>query len=170
MKLGRGDGSKKWALRAGSRLNLLFTHLGYTAFAMDQSGISQNRRSNRSPVLLSAKLVAGGAEVAVILRNMSSEGALVEATTLPVEGSATVFKRNELSVEGRIIWVAGRYAGIAFDRMLEPAELLRNVPRPRQKFDQQFRRPGFACRPLSDSDRQMFEVWATAAPVARPGD
>ena len=137
---------------------------------MDQSSNSQNRRANRSPVLLSAKLSLGGEELAVVLRNLSSEGALVEGAQLPVEGSATVFKRNELSVSGRVVWVERRFAGIAFDRKLEPSELLRQVPRPRQRFDQQFRRPGLACRPLSEADRKMLEMWATAAPVARPGD
>src|SRR5580765_5825048 len=134
---------------------------------MDQSNLTQNRRSNRSPVLLSAKLSLGGEELSVILRNLSSEGALVEGAHLPVDGSATVFKRNELSVAGRVVWVAGRFAGIAFDRKLEPAELLRQVPRPRQKFEQQFRRPGLSSsRPLSASDRQMLEMWAAAAPTA----
>lgn len=137
---------------------------------MDQSSITQNRRSNRSPVLLSAKLVLGGDEVGVVLRNLSSEGALVEGANLPIEGTATIFKRNELSVSGRVVWVAGRYAGIAFDRKLEPGELLRQVPRPRQKFEAQFRRPGLTCRPLSPEDRKMLEMWAAAAPVARPGD
>ena len=137
---------------------------------MDQSSITQNRRSNRSPVLLSAKLSLGGEELPVVLRNLSSEGALVEGAHLPVEGSATVFKRNELNVAGRVVWVESRFAGIAFDRKLEPNELLRQVPRPRQKFDQNFRRPGLACQPLSDADRKMLEMWATSAPVARPGD
>jgi hypothetical protein len=137
---------------------------------MDQSSLTQNRRSNRSPVLLSAKLSMGGEELSVVLRNLSSEGALVEGSQLPVEGSATVFKRNELSVAGRVVWVERRLAGIAFDRELEPSELLRQVPRPRQKFDPNFRRPGLACRPLSDSDRKMLEVWMTQAPVGRPGD
>jgi hypothetical protein len=137
---------------------------------MDQSGITQNRRSNRSPVLLSAKIALGGDELAVVLRNLSADGALVEGEHLPVEGSAAIFKRNELSAAGRVVWVAGRYAGIAFDRKLEPAELLRQVPRPRQRFPQEFRRPGLACRPLSEADRQMLEMWATAAPVSRPGD
>lgn len=137
---------------------------------MDQSSITQNRRSNRSPVLLSAKLCLGGEELAVVLRNLSSEGALVEGAVLPIEGSATVFKRNELSVAGHVVWVERRFAGIAFDRKLEPSEVLREVPRPRQKFDQHFRRPGLACRPLSESDRKMLEMWATQAPVARPGD
>ena len=137
---------------------------------MDQSSIIQNRRSNRSPVLLSAKLSMGGDELPVVLRNLSAEGALVEGAQLPIEGSATVFKRNDLSVAGRVVWVERRFAGIAFDRKLEPSELLREVPRPRQKFDQQFRRPGLACRPLSEADRKMLELWAAAAPVARPGD
>jgi len=130
---------------------------------MDQSSASQNRRSTRSPVLLSAKVEVGGTEVPVILRNLSAEGALVEGAQLPPEGSATIFRRNELRVDGQIVWVEGRYAGIAFTRELERAELLREVPRPRQKFDQQFRRPGLACRPLSDADRKMVELWA--APV-----
>jgi hypothetical protein len=137
---------------------------------MDQSSLTQNRRSKRAPVLLSAKLSMGGEELPVVLRNLSSEGALVEGEHLPVEGSATVFKRNDLSVAGRVVWVERRFAGIAFDRKLEANELLRQVPRPRQRFDHQFRRPGLACRPLSDADRKMLEMWATAAPVARPGD
>jgi PilZ domain len=137
---------------------------------MDQSAITQNRRSSRSPVLLSAKLSLGGDEVSVVLRNLSSEGALVEGAQLPVEGSATVFKRNDLNAPGRVVWVAGRYAGIAFDRKLEPAELLRQVPRPRKKLEPQFRRPGFASQPLTDSDRKMLEMWATSGPMARPGD
>lgn len=151
-------------------LNEPFTPLGYEGFKMDQSGITQNRRSNRSPVLLSAKLIVGGEELPVVLRNLSSEGALVEGAQLPVEGSATLFKRNDLAVAGRVVWVERKFAGIAFDRKLEPSELLRQVPRPRQKFDQNFRRPGLTCQPLSESDRKMLEMWATSAPVTRPGD
>ena len=137
---------------------------------MDQSALAQNRRSNRSPVLLSATLAVSGGEMPVVLRNLSSEGALVEGAQLPIEGSATVFKRNDLTVGGHIVWVAGSYAGIRFDRKLEPSELLRQVPRPRQRFEHEFRRPGLACRPLSEADRKMLEMWATSAPVTRPGD
>ena len=135
---------------------------------MDQSSAAQNRRSNRSPVLLSAKIDVNGTLVPVILRNLSAEGALVEGTTLPSEGSATVFERNDLRVSSRIVWIEGRYAGVAFDRHLAREELLREVPRPRQKFEPQFRRPGLACRPLSDAERKMIEMWATLP--AQPGD
>ena len=135
---------------------------------MDQSSAAQNRRSNRSPVLLSAKIDVDGRLVPVVLRNLSAEGALVEGANLPAEGSATVFERNELRVSSRIVWVEGRYAGVAFDRHLAREELLREVPRPRQKFEPQFRRPGLACRPLSDAERKMIERWATLP--ARLGD
>lgn len=134
---------------------------------MDQSSASQNRRSTRSPVLLSAKVEVDGAEVSVILRNLSAEGALVEGGRLPREGSPTIFRRNDLCVHGQIVWVEGRYAGIAFSRQLEKTELLREVPRPRQKFEQQFRRPGLACRPLSEADRKMIELWMSPALLRR---
>jgi hypothetical protein len=128
---------------------------------MDESSITQNRRSTRSPVLLSAKVDVRGAEVAVILRNLSAEGALIEGANLPREGDATVFRRNELCVTGEIVWVEGRFAGVRFDRELNREELLRQVPRPRQKFEAQYRRPGLACRPLTDADRRMVEMWKT---------
>ena len=133
---------------------------------MDQSSITQNRRSKRSPLLLSAQIEVGGVPASVVVRNLSSEGALIEGANLPSEGTLTTFRRNELTVSGRIVWVQGRLAGIAFDRELEREELLRQVPKPRQKFDAHFRRPGLACQPLSDADRKMLELWATSAPVA----
>ena len=128
---------------------------------MDESSITQNRRSNRSPVLLSAKVDVRGTEVAVILRNLSAEGALIEGANLPREGDATVFRRNELCVTGEIVWVEGRFAGLRFDRELNREELLRQVPRPKQKFEEQYRRPGLSCRPLTDADRRMVEMWKT---------
>jgi hypothetical protein len=136
---------------------------------MDQSSITQNRRSNRSPMLLSAQIDMGGQPVSVVLRNLSSEGALIEGAKLPLVGTSTVFRRNELTVNGCIVWVQGRLAGIAFDRKLEREELLRQVPKPRQRFDAQFRRPGLACQPLTEADSKMLELWATSAPVAETG-
>lgn len=127
---------------------------------MDESSVTHNRRSSRSPVLLSAKVEVNGAEVPVILRNLSSEGALIEGAKLPAEGATTKFHRNDLTVDGRIVWVEGRYAGVAFDRHLDREELLRYVPKPRQRVEQQFRRPGLACTPLSEADRKMIQMWA----------
>ena len=128
---------------------------------MDQSSVTQNRRSGRSPVLLSAKIEVLGAEVAIILRNLSSQGALIEGPQLPPEGATTLFRRNDLAVKGTIVWVEGRFAGLAFDRHLERDELLRHVPKPRQRVEAQYRRPGLACEPLSEVDRKMVQMWTT---------
>jgi len=132
----------------------------------------KNRRSRRSPVLLAAAVEVAGAQVAVKLRNLSEEGALIEGETLPPEGTRTVFGRNELSVPGRVVWVQGRYAGIAFDEQLNPDEVLRHVPAPKPKTQQpgDFRRPGLACRPLSSYERRMLERWMTASPIGSLGE
>lgn len=137
---------------------------------MDQSSITQNRRSRRSPLLLSAQVDVNGTPASVVLRNLSSEGALIEGAKLPLVGTSTTFRRNDLCVNGRIVWVQGRLAGVAFDRELDREEMLRQVPKPRQKFDAHFRRPGLACRPLTEADRKMLELWATSAPVAESGN
>lgn len=126
---------------------------------MDESSMIQNRRSNRSPVLLSAKIDVNGAEVSVILRNLSSQGALIEGGELPEEGATTRFQRKDLTVKGKVVWVEGRFAGMAFDRPLEREELLQHVSKPRQRVEHQFRRPGLACEPLTEADRKMVQMW-----------
>ena len=126
---------------------------------MDESSITQNRRSRRSPVLLTATIYVGGLPVSVKLRNLSEEGALIESDRLPDEGTETVFERKETRLNGRVVWVQGQYAGVAFDTPLKREEVLRHIPAPRAKAQTEFRRPGFACRPLSPRERSMVETW-----------
>jgi hypothetical protein len=112
-------------------------------------------------VLLAATIEVAGRDVPVRLRNLSEQGALVEGDQLPLEGTSTLFQRKELRLRSRIIWVQGRFAGVAFDQPLKPEDVLRHVPKPRPKPQAEFRRPGFACRPLSDHERRMLERWMT---------
>ena len=132
--------------------------------------MNQNRRSRRSPVLLAASVEVDGVVMPVKLRNLSEEGALIEGESLPSEGTITFFERNDLRLKSRVVWVEGRYAGVAFARALKSEEVLRNVPKPRLRIDPDFRRPGLACRPLTADERKMVERWMTASPVARPGE
>ena len=134
---------------------------------MDQSSQSQNRRSKRAPVMLTAKLELAGDAQQVILRNLSTGGALVEGKWLPAEGSMVLFARNDLRIPAQVAWVEGKYAGIAFECPLERSEVLRQVPKPREKFEAQFRRPGLASKPLSDADRRMLQLWAIPGEVRR---
>lgn len=127
---------------------------------MDESSITQNRRSRRSNVLLSAAIEAGGASIAVTLRNLSTEGALIEGDDLPLEGSEVRFRRNELSVTSRVAWVHGKHAGVAFKRPIAPEDVLRNIPKPKYRAPVEFRRPALACRELTGEERRLAEGWA----------
>lgn len=137
---------------------------------MDQSSAASNRRTRRSNVLLAASIVADGAVTAVKLRNLSDEGALIEGDSLPAEGALVLFQRNELSVAGRVAWIRGRQAGIAFAEQLQPQEVLRNIPRPAAKPTPEFRRPGLACRPLSPQERRFIHHWVWSPPRSPVGD
>ena len=137
---------------------------------MDESGITQNRRSRRAPVLLAATIEVAGVPQSVKLRNLSSEGALIQGDRLPLEGTTTFFKRNELRLKSRVVWVHGTFAGVAFARALKPEEVLRHVPQPRQRANADFRRPGLACRPLTEQERRMVEKWMVSSPLGSLGD
>jgi len=137
---------------------------------MNESSPIKDRRSRRLPVLLIATLEVAGGPAPVKLRNLSEGGALVEADRLPLEGCTTYFERNELRLKGRVMWVQGRYAGVAFNERLEPNQVLRNVPRPRARVNVRFRRPGLACRPLTAVERRMIERWMDLSPAIWVGD
>jgi hypothetical protein len=106
----------------------------------------------------------------VKLRNLSSEGALIEGDRLPQEGETTFFSRKELRLKSYVAWVQGRFAGVAFARPLGKEELLRHVPKPRPRIQPEFRRPGLACRPLTVEERQMVERWMMAPVVNSVGE
>ena len=137
---------------------------------MDSSTSCQNRKSRRSQVLLTATIEAAGREQAVKLRNLSAEGALVEGDGLPVEGSNVRFCRNELCAQGRIVWVNGKFAGIAFGTKLEPEQVLRHVPSPRQVIQPKIWRPGFSAAKLSADQRRLAESWVWSPSASRPGE
>jgi hypothetical protein len=131
---------------------------------MDQSPISQNRHSRRSNVLLAASIETSGASISVKLRNLSTEGALIEGDGLPVEGSEVLFKRNQLSVRSRVAWVAGNQAGVAFNTPIAQEDVLRNIPKPKHRAPMDFKRPGLGRRQLSPEELRLAESW-----VWRPG-
>lgn len=139
---------------------------------MDESSSNQLRRSRRSPVLLTATIELGGSVHEVKLRNLSSDGALVEgAENLPEYASVT-FCRKELRVRARVAWVQGNHAGIAFDKALEPAEVLRHVPRREAKPlpSELFTRPAVTRHQLSTLERRWIQDWMDTNAMDRPGE
>ena len=137
---------------------------------MDQSSLTQNRRSRRSNVLLTAIVESGGATLEVRLRNLSAYGALVEGDALPPVGVEVTFCRKELSVGGRVAWVNGRQAGIAFAAELEPEQVLRHVPPMRQRIQPKFRRPGLVRHELSAEEQRVVDSWVWNNGSAKPGE
>lgn len=129
---------------------------------MSSVSADPNRRgSSRSNVLLKATLQSPGGSYEVVLRNLSEEGALVQGDKLPVAASRVLFHRQGLSVPGRVAWSHCGCAGIEFDVPLFPNELLRHVPRPSHKLPPLSKgRPGFANRPLTESERSLIKAWA----------
>ena len=124
---------------------------------MDQSSVTQNRRSRRSNVLMAATVETADGLVGVTLRNLSAEGALVEGDGITHPGSQVVFRKNELCVSGRIAWVSDRRAGISFDARLQPETVLRHIPSPRHRVEPSFKRPRLSSRTLSAEERRWCE-------------
>lgn len=137
---------------------------------MDESAITQNRRAGRSHVLMAASIEAGGEIVSVKLRNLSSEGALVEGSQLPCADSRVIFRKKELKLAARVAWVSGGRAGIAFDTRLDPEAVLRHVPRSKPQAKLDFRRPRIKAGDLSPGERKVAEDWIWGDPLQNLGD
>ena len=137
---------------------------------MDESSKTQNRRSRRSNVLMQAFVDCDGATVSVKLRNLSKDGALIEAAALPPVGAKVQFRKGELTLPGHVAWETGSRAGIAFDQALDPDSVLRHVPEPRQRLVLEHRRPRLRGQELSPGERKLAEEWIFGNPLPRVGD
>ena len=131
---------------------------------MDESIQAQNRRSRRSNVLMAAAIETESGQSGVTLRNLSADGALIEGDGIPPADSQVVFRKKDLVISGRIAWVNERRAGIAFDAKLEPETVLRHIPSPRHRIEQQFKRPGFRS-PLTDEERRWCATFIWDGPL-----
>jgi len=136
---------------------------------MDESQIVQNRRQRRSQVFMTAALDLSGSSLPVKMRNLSADGALVEGDKLPVEGTELVFRRQDLNVAARVIWVRNGRAGLAFKEQLAAEAVLRHVPVPRPRVMPMFRRPGFAER-TTDAQQMAADDWGWRPGFDRAGE
>lgn len=73
-----------------------------------------NRRAERTNLFLIATLYHGGDSVPVRLRNLSHQGALIEAANLPSAGTLVTLRRGKLEAKGRVVRAGDDKIGVEF--------------------------------------------------------
>lgn len=76
-----------------------------------EEGARAERRTN---LFVSATLSWPQGFAPATLRNLSTRGALIEASVLPAPGTSVHLSRGSLQIEGEVVWCKGRRAGLRF--------------------------------------------------------
>jgi hypothetical protein len=138
---------------------------------MDESNKSQNRRNKRALVLIAGKVRTERGTVEVRLRNLSRNGALLEADFPPPEGTEVVFERGDTIAPARVAWVSSSRFGIQFDHPIQESEVLIHIGKAQHNGDadpRSFRRSGFRERSLNPVERHIGEAWFKALNSTTP--
>ena len=80
------------------------------------------RAAPRTNLFLAAVLHAPGTSSPAKVRNLSANGALVEAAVLPPTGTSVHLVRGPLSVEGIVTWSTGQRCGVQFAALISVRE------------------------------------------------
>ena len=96
-------------------------------FPLDDGGEERRRGDRFVTILRVGVIIIDDRRELCLIRNMSSGGMLahVYSKVIPNQRIAVELKSSQL-IEGRIAWVAGANAGIAFDQPVDVAALLAN--------------------------------------------
>jgi hypothetical protein len=125
------------------------------------------RMSGSFRVLLSASLITTTDEIPVKLRDLSCDGAAIEAMRLPSAGTDVILKRGGLELFATVSWSAGRRAQLTFESAISEAELLKQIHSPRSDAmpspDAEKPRPGFRQSALSEEERKLASDWSNPA-------
>lgn len=92
---------------------------------------TQERRSKRSLVLLAARIHVDGETTNVLLRNLSQNGALLEADAVPPVDTRLKFERGVTVAEARVAWASVGRFGIEFLTPIHASEVLVHLGRPK---------------------------------------
>jgi len=98
--------------------------------SVDEEVAALSRGADRDSLFMQAKLILPGQPdpVVVRVRNLSAGGMLAEAKVEIVQGeSVEVELPNVGPVPGRVVWAGEGKFGIAFDRLIDPQAVRRQV-------------------------------------------
>ena len=82
------------------------------------------RKRERILVLLAARLVTTFRERPVRIREVSSEGAMIECETASIEGTEVVLRRGLIEIKANVVWSNGRQCGLEFVTAMEEEDFL----------------------------------------------
>lgn len=104
--------------------------------ATTQASPADNGRLHpRTHLFVIATLYADSGSAPVHVRNMSQTGALIESAVLPRPGTTVKLKRGSLQASGRIVWKAGKRAGVSFTGDIHVAEWMLKTTGPQDQVD-----------------------------------
>ncbi len=78
----------------------------------------EGRRTARVSILVAATLRVGSQALAVRIRNMSFDGALIEGAVLPLPDTRVELLRGDLRASGVVAWVDGNRCGVRLDHRI----------------------------------------------------
>jgi len=118
---------------------------------------SESRLATRTNLFVMAAIFAGLGSEPVKVRNLSSDGALIEGAALPQPGTQVRLCRADLNVEGEIVWCRDGRAGLRFNAPVAVADWLPQgaAKASQQRVDnlvQQFKTSGVAWAPSAALD------------------
>lgn len=130
---------------------------------------TDERRSGRANVILTAMIEAGNARIPVRVGNLSEHGALVSGDGLPRGETQVVFHCNGAAVQSWVAWSRAGRAGIEFGTPVQPDALTNRGEAPRVAIikdtrEVDFRRPGFRGNQMTDEERKIVEEWNRPEP------
>jgi hypothetical protein len=76
--------------------------------------------------MLSAVVETAGLSAPVRIRNISATGALIEGAAVPQENASVTLRRNNLSINGKIVWCRQNRCGIHFEGSVDVAAWIRH--------------------------------------------
>lgn len=96
----------------------------------------EGRQHDRTHMFVAASLYSNAGTCPVHIRNMSLNGALVEGAILPERDSPVTLRRGSLEIAAKVVWAAGRKAGVAFGAPVQVADWMsRNAPTHQARID-----------------------------------
>ena len=95
------------------------------------------RKEERYELFVMASMHATDQGGPVAMRNISTEGALIEGEHLPVVGDQFELRRGALTVNGAIIWRDRNKAGLLFDDRIDVSQWMPGA-QPQKAVDQTF--------------------------------